>query len=229
VELCLDQDDALWILLHSGSRGIGNKIGTHFINLAKADMRRHLVNLPDADLAYLPEGTEHFDAYVRAVSWAQDYAAANRKLMLKAILAATGFVPQAQAVACHHNYIGRERHFGRDVWITRKGAVDASAGRLGIIPGSMGQRSYIVRGKGHAEAFRSCSHGAGRAMSRTEARRRFTVAELEAQTNGVECRKDAAVVDEIPSAYKNLDLVMAAQAELVDVVHELRAILTVKG
>jgi tRNA-splicing ligase RtcB len=194
------------------------------------------VELPDPDLSYLPESSKLFAEYVSAVGWAQDYAAANRRQMLRAT---AGAVEKAlgrpiaagdeEAISCHHNYVARERHFGADVLVTRKGAVNASAGRLGIIPGSMGKRSYIVRGKGNPDSFDSCSHGAGRAMSRGEAKRRFTVADLRQQTEGVECRKDEGVLDEIPGAYKDLDLVMAAQADLVDVVHTLRAVLTVKG
>ena len=236
IELCLDEADQVWLMLHSGSRGIGNRIGTYFIERAKQELERLGATLPDKDLAWLDEKSPLFEDYVSAVSWAQDYAAANRATMLGAV---TGAVAQAlgreslgtgeEAISCHHNYVARERHFGEDVFVTRKGAVDASAGRLGIIPGSMGQRSYIVRGKGHPESFRSCSHGAGRRMSRGAARRRFTLADLERQTEGVECRKDEGVLDEIPGAYKDLDLVMAAQADLVDVVHTLRAVLTVKG
>jgi tRNA-splicing ligase RtcB len=236
IELCLDEADRVWVMLHSGSRGIGNRIGTYFIERAKQELERTGTKLPDKDLAWLDEKSELFEDYVSAVSWAQDYAAANRATMLRAV---TGAIAAAlgrdslgtgeEAISCHHNYVARERHFGEDVLVTRKGAVDASAGKLGIIPGSMGQRSYIVRGKGHPESFRSCSHGAGRAMSRGAARRRFTLADLERQTEGVECRKDEGVLDEIPGAYKDLDLVMAAQADLVDVVHTLRAVLTVKG
>ena len=236
IELCLDEADRVWLMLHSGSRGIGNRIGSYFIERAKKELERSGHTLPDRDLAWLDEKSELFEDYVSAVGWAQDYAAANRAAMLRAV---TGAVAEAlgreslgtgeEAISCHHNYVARERHFGEDVLVTRKGAVDASAGRLGIIPGSMGKRSYIVRGKGHPESFHSCSHGAGRAMSRGEARRRFTLADLARQTEGVECRKDDGVLDEIPGAYKDLDLVMAAQAELVDVVHTLRAVLTVKG
>jgi tRNA-splicing ligase RtcB len=229
IELCLDESDRVWLMLHSGSRGLGNRIGNMYINLAKEDMRKFFVNLPDADLAYLPEGTDHFNDYVKAVHWAQDYAAHNREVMLIRILKAMSVTMAEAIVKCHHNYIGRENHFNQNIWVTRKGAVDASEGKLGIIPGSMGQRSYIVRGKGNAESFRSCSHGAGRAMSRSEARRRFTVEDLAEQTAGVECRKDSGVVDEIPSAYKDLDQVMAAQADLVEVVHTLKAVVTVKG
>jgi tRNA-splicing ligase RtcB len=235
IELCLDEHERVWVMLHSGSRGIGNRIGSYFIERAKAEVERSGVKLPDPDLAWLPESSELFADYVAAVGWAQDYAAANRAAMLRAT---TGAIERAlgrplgigeEAISCHHNYVAREVHFGEDVLVTRKGAVNASAGRLGIIPGSMGKRSYIVRGKGNPESFNSCSHGAGRAMSRGEAKRRFTLADLARQTEGVECRKDAGVLDEIPGAYKDLDLVMAAQADLVEVVHTLRAVLTVKG
>jgi tRNA-splicing ligase RtcB (3'-phosphate/5'-hydroxy nucleic acid ligase) len=235
IELCLDEEDRAWVILHSGSRGIGNRIGSHFIERARKEMERWFVTLPDPDLAYLPESSELFDDYVAAVGWAQDYAAANRALMLRATIDAVSRAMgvdvgrSEEAISCHHNYVARENHFGKNVLVTRKGAVDASAGRLGIIPGSMGKRSYIVRGKGGEESFRSCSHGAGRAMSRGEAVRRFTLEDLARQTEGVECRKDEGVLDEIPGAYKDLDLVMAAQRELVDIVHTLRAVMTVKG
>ena len=235
IELCLDEEDRVWVMLHSGSRGIGNRIGSYFIERAKAEMERWFVALPDADLAYLPESSELFHDYVSAVGWAQDYASANRRAMLGAT---TGAIERAlgrplglteEAISCHHNYVAREHHFGANVLVTRKGAVNASEGRLGIIPGSMGKHSYIVRGKGDRESFTSCSHGAGRAMSRGEAVRRFTLEDLAKQTEGVECRKDEGVLDEIPGAYKDLDLVMAAQRDLVDVVHTLRAVMTVKG
>ncbi|MEQ1503568.1 MAG: RtcB family protein [Myxococcota bacterium] len=234
VELCLDEADQVWVMLHSGSRGVGNKIGSYFIERAKREMERWFVELPDRDLAYLPEGTALFDDYVEGVGWAQRYAAANRKLMLEATLAALAkhlppFTVDAKVVDCHHNYVAREHHLGRDVWVTRKGAVRAGPGELGIIPGSMGTRSYIVCGKGCDEAFHSCSHGAGRAMSRTEARRRFSVTDHAAATAGVECRKDRDVIDETPMAYKPIEAVMAAQRDLVDVVHELRQVLCVKG
>ena len=236
IELCLDEAERVWVMLHSGSRGIGNRIGTYFIERAKREAERFGVELPDPDLAYLPESSPLFAEYVAAVGWAQDYAAANRAAMLRATTAAIEGAlgrelqaGQEEAISCHHNYVARERHFGEDVLVTRKGAVNASAGRLGIIPGSMGKRSYIVRGKGNPDSFESCSHGAGRAISRGEAKRRFTLADLRSQTEGVECRKDEGVLDEIPGAYKDLDLVMAAQADLVDVVHTLRAVLTVKG
>jgi tRNA-splicing ligase RtcB len=235
IELCLDESDHAWVMLHSGSRGVGNRIGTYFIELAKEDMRQHLANLPDRDLAYLSEGSKHFDDYVQAVHWAQDYARINRELMMESVLGAlarTGLPPfqaRTEAVNCHHNYVAIERHYGQEVFVTRKGAVRARQGDLGIIPGSMGTRSFIVRGRGNDESFHSCSHGAGRAMSRTEARRRFTVADHAAATAGIECRKDADVVDETPAAYKSIDLVMHAQRDLVDVVHTLRQVVCVKG
>ena len=236
IELCLDEVDRVWVMLHSGSRGVGNRIGSYFIELAKREMRRWFVNLPDADLAYLPEGSDHYAAYLRAVAWAQRFAAVNRALMLDATIAAvraTGLVPaftiDLEAVNCHHNYVAAERHYGADVLVTRKGAVRAGAGELGIIPGSMGAKSYVVRGKGHPESFCSCSHGAGRAMSRAEAKRRFTVADHAAATAGIECRKDADVIDETPAAYKPIDHVMAAQVDLVEIVHTLRQVVCVKG
>jgi len=235
IELCLDEADNVWVMLHSGSRGVGNMIGTHFISKAKRNMEKFFITLPDADLAYFPEDTEDFDDYVQAVQWAQDYALENRRVMMLAVLEAlrqsvpTAFLPTTEAVSCHHNYVERENHFGRNLWVTRKGAVRAREGDLGIIPGSMGQQSYIVRGKGNLESYCSCSHGAGRQMSRTEAKRRFSIADLIEQTKGVECRKDADVLDEIPGAYKRLDLVMEAQKDLVEVVHTLRAVLCIKG
>jgi tRNA-splicing ligase RtcB len=221
-------------MLHSGSRGIGNLIGQTFIELAREDMRRHFINLPDRDLAYLVEGPQHFDDYVEAMTWAQDYAMENRRAMMDNVLRVLReqvrpFELGEVAVNCHHNYTARERHFGEDVLVTRKGAVRAGRGELGIIPGSMGARSYIVRGLGNAESFESCSHGAGRRMSRTEARKRFTVAEHAAATAGVECRKDKDVIDETPAAYKDIDAVMQAQRDLVEVVHALKQIVCVKG
>ncbi len=234
IEVCLDERDHVWFMLHSGSRGVGNRIGSYFIELAKQDMRHHLKNLPDKDLAYLREGTEHFDDYVQAVSWAQRYAMTNRQLMMDAVVrAARAELPKFQlgemAVNCHHNYVEKEEHFGEDVFVTRKGAVRARLGDLGIIPGSMGARSYIVRGKGEREAFCSCSHGAGRTMSRGEAKRRFSVEDHVKATEGIECRKDADVIDETPMAYKPIDKVMEAQSDLVEVVHELRQVVCVKG
>ncbi|MFN7918718.1 MAG: RtcB family protein [Bryobacteraceae bacterium] len=236
IEVCLDEADHVWFMLHSGSRGVGNRMGSYFIEAAKKDMRKFFINLPDADLAYFPEGTEHFDDYFEAVSWAQDYARRNRDLMMEQIIGAvrdSGKVPpfttDLEIINCHHNYVARESHFGENVLVTRKGAVRAREGDMGIIPGSMGARSYIVRGKGNAESFHSCSHGAGRAMSRGEARRRFTVEDHMRMTEGVECRKDADVIDETPAAYKPIDKVMAAQADLVEIVHTLRQVVCVKG
>jgi tRNA-splicing ligase RtcB len=236
IEVCLDETDRVWFMLHSGSRGVGNRIGTYFIELAKRDMRQHLANLPDEDLAYLEEGATHFDDYVDAVGWAQDYALTNRRLMMEAVVRAVQAVPRippfevgATAVNCHHNYVTRERHGGREVYLTRKGAVRAGAGDFGIIPGSMGARSYIVRGRGNPESYESCSHGAGRAMSRNEAKRRFTVADHATATAGIECRKDADVIDETPGAYKPIDAVMEAQRDLVEIVHTLRQVVCVKG
>jgi tRNA-splicing ligase RtcB len=234
IEVCLDEEDRLWVMLHSGSRGPGNRIGTHFIHLARREMERHQLRLPDRNLAYLSEGSELFDDYVDAVAWAQDYARVNRELMLAAVLAALrahlpAFELEQKAIDCHHNYVARERHFGADVLLTRKGAVRARLGDLGIIPGSMGARSFIVRGKGNPDSFESCSHGAGRRMSRGEARRRFSLEDHRRATRGVECRKDRAVLDETPQAYKPIDAVMQAQRDLVDVVHELRQVVCVKG
>lgn len=235
VEVCLDESDRVWIMLHSGSRGIGNAIGSYFIEMAKADMRRWFVNLPDADLAYFPQGSEMFRDYCEAVEWAQDFARMNRELMMVAAVAALRqavpkpFTLDMSAVNCHHNYVSWENHFGENVMVTRKGAVRAREGDLGIIPGSMGARSFIVRGKGNKDSFCSCSHGAGRAMSRTEARRRFTLEDHIKATEGVECRKDEEVIDETPAAYKSIDAVMAAQSDLVEIVHTLRQVVCVKG
>lgn len=235
LELCLDENNAVWIMLHSGSRGVGNRIGTYFIELAKKEMERHQINLPDMDLAYLKEGSEYFDDYVEAVEWAQDFAAKNREIMMfNAIKALKKQIPTAfetaeLAVNCHHNYISREHHFGKDCFVTRKGAVRAQKGEMGIIPGSMGARSFIVRGLGNPDSFNSCSHGAGRVMSRTKAKKVFNIQDQIAATQGVECRKDAAVIDEIPHAYKDIEKVMAAQQDLVEVVHTLKQIVCVKG
>jgi len=234
IEICLDESGQVWVMLHSGSRGIGNAIGTYFIELAKKDALKINVHLPDADLAYFPEGAQHFDDYVEAVGWAQDYARANREEMMDLVLEAMrrhlpAFEVTGAAVNCHHNYVERERHFGEEVWLTRKGAIRARAGELGIIPGSMGARSYIVRGKGAAESFHSCAHGAGRKMSRNAAQKAFSLEDLRTQTEGVVCRKDKGVLDEIPGAYKNIDEVMANQSDLVEVVHTLKQVLCVKG
>ena len=236
IEMCLDEDAQVWLLLHSGSRGVGNRIGTYFIELAKKDMRAAGIDLPDENLGYLQHGTTHFDDYVEAVQWAQDFALWNRRLMMEAVVRAlreSGAVPPFEttedAVNCHHNYVAIEQHYGEEVFVTRKGAVRAQAGDLGIIPGSMGAKSFIVRGKGNPESFNSCSHGAGRSMSRTEAKKRFTIDDHVKATAGVECRKDHDVLDETPAAYKPIDAVMNAQSDLVDVVHTLRQVVCVKG
>lgn len=235
VEVCLDEANRVWFMLHSGSRGVGNAIGNLFIQMAQADMRQHIANLPDRDLAYFEEGSQHFDDYVEAVGWAQDFARQNRELMMRAVIQATRqiihkpFEVALEAVNCHHNYVQKERHYGEDVLITRKGAVSAKKGELGIIPGSMGAKSFIVRGLGNPESFNSCSHGAGRTMSRTKAKNTFTVADQIRATAHVECRKDEAVIDEIPMAYKDIDKVMHAQRELVEVLHTLRQVVCVKG
>lgn len=245
IELCVEVDaknskgdlidPPVWVMLHSGSRGIGNMIGTHYISKAKREMEKFFIKLPDDGLAYFPEDTENFNEYVAAVKWAQDYALENRRVMMDTVLAAlkrhipTPFTTTSEAVNCHHNYVEKENHFGRNLWVTRKGAIRAREGDLGIIPGSMGQRSYIVRGKGNPQSYCSCSHGAGRAMSRTEARRRFSLVDLVAQTQGVECRKDDAVLDELPGGYKDIDKVMSLQTDLVEVVHVLKQVLCVKG
>ncbi|HLF95906.1 MAG TPA: RtcB family protein [Methylococcaceae bacterium] len=234
IEVCLDEAGFLWIMLHSGSRGIGNALADYFIELARGDMERWMIQLPDRDLAYLPEGSAHFEDYVEAVHWAQEYAYRNRQCMLDLVLAALRrhlppFTVTGEVVNCHHNYVALEHHYGADVWVTRKGAIRARQGDLGIIPGSMGARSYIVRGKGNAESFDSCAHGAGRRMSRTAAEKTFTEADLKNQTEGVICRKDKGVIDEIPAAYKNIDEVMANQSDLVEVVHTLKQVVCVKG
>lgn len=233
IEVCLDEEQRVWIMLHSGSRGIGNRIGSYFIERAKKEMERWFISVPDVDLAYFPEGSELFDEYTRAVHWAQSFARWNRVTMMRAASEALAtirpFTCDSEAVNCHHNYVERENHFGANVWLTRKGAVRAREGDLGIIPGSMGAKSFIVRGKGNPESFCSCSHGAGRAMSRAEAKRRFTIADHEAATVGVECRKDAEVIDETPAAYKSIDAVMAAQSDLIEVVHTLKQVVCVKG
>ena len=234
IELCLDENDQVWIMLHSGSRGVGNAIGNYFIQLAQRDMGVHIKNLPDRNLAYLTAGTQHFDDYCEAVDWAQDYARENRKLMLTLIVDAMRtclpeFSLSSVAVNCHHNYVAKEVHFGKSLYVTRKGAIRAGKGEMGIIPGSMGVASYIVRGKGRTESFQSCAHGAGRRMSRQEAKRRFSVEDLCHQTAGVECRKDKGVLDEIPQAYKDIDQVMKNQEDLVEIVHKLKQVVCIKG
>ncbi len=235
IEICLDEENHVWVMLHSGSRGIGNAIGSYFIERAKEHMRRWFVHLPDVDLAYLTENTQDFNDYIEAVRWAQDFAFANRRIMLAGTLVALAKVIgldilyDRMAINCHHNYVVYEDHFGQNVLVTRKGAVRARQGDLGIIPGSMGACSFIVRGKGNPDSFESCSHGAGRKMSRTAAKNLFTLADHEAATTGIECRKDAGVIDETPGAYKDIDAVMAAQTDLVEIVHTLKQVVCVKG
>lgn len=234
IEVCLDESGQVWVMLHSGSRGIGNALADYFIHLAQRDMEQWMIHLPDRDLAYFPEGTQHFDDYVEAVSWAQEYAMQNRQSMVDLVLAALRrhlppFEVTSEVVNCHHNYVEREHHFDSDVWVTRKGAIRARDGDLGIIPGSMGARSYIVRGLGNPESFHSSAHGAGRRMSRTQAEREFTADDLARQTEGVICRKDKGVVDEIPGAYKNIDAVMENQRDLTETLHTLKQVLCVKG
>jgi tRNA-splicing ligase RtcB len=236
IELCLDETDAVWVMLHSGSRGTGNLIGSYFIEQAREQLAHRVLgfHLPDRELAFFMEGEPLFDDYVEAVSWAQDYARANREAMMARVLAELRHrLPKFQleklAVNCHHNYVQKETHAGQELLVTRKGAVSARAGELGIIPGSMGAKSFIVRGLGNADSFHSCSHGAGRVMSRTQARKEITLAQHRQATPHVECRKDAAVIDESPAAYKDIDAVMAAQSDLVEVVHTLRQVVCVKG
>ena len=236
IELCLDEEARVWVMLHSGSRGTGNIIGTYFIQEAREALEKRVLSyhVPDKDLAFFVEGEALFDDYVEAVGWAQDYARLNREVMMDRVLMALrdlfpAFTLDKHAVNCHHNYVEREHHFGADVWVTRKGAVRARKDELGIIPGSMGAKSFIVRGKGNADAFCSCSHGAGRTMSRAAAKLAFTLEDHVAATAGVECRKDAGVIDETPMAYKDIDAVMGAQADLVEVVHTLKQVVCVKG
>jgi tRNA-splicing ligase RtcB (3'-phosphate/5'-hydroxy nucleic acid ligase) len=235
IEICLDQVGSVWIMLHSGSRGVGNAIGTMFIEMAKKDAERHQRNLPDKDLAYFEEGAQYFGDYVRSVNWAQKFAKLNREVMMQRVIGALKkviakpFETHLEAVNCHHNYVQKESHFGQEVYLTRKGAVSAKAGELGIIPGSMGAKSYITRGLGNPDSFMSCSHGAGRTMSRTQAKKQFTVQDQIEATRGVECRKDEDVIDEIPMAYKDIDAVMQAQKDLVQVLYTLKQVVCVKG
>ncbi len=235
IEVCLDENDGVWFMLHSGSRGVGNRIGTHFIEVAKKEMERWMIQLPDRDLAYLPEGTEHFGDYVEAVEWAQNFASINRQVMMRRVVAALKHLldfdldGNVEAVNCHHNYVSRENHYGKNVLVTRKGAVRARKDEMGIIPGSMGARSFIVRGLGNEESFCSCSHGAGRVMSRTQAKKMVSLEEHRLATADVECRKDAGVIDETPAAYKPIEKVMEAQKDLVEIVHTLKQVVCVKG
>ena len=237
IELCLDENNDVWVMLHSGSRGIGNCIGQYFINLAKKERQTRFGYVPDRDLSYFAEGSDSFVDYIEAVEWAQDYAMQNRKEMMRLVIKAMQS-PQAglprfqitkEAINCHHNYVNEEVHFGETVYVTRKGAISAYSEELGIIPGSMGAKSFIVRGRGNPQSFCSCSHGAGRKMSRGKAVRQFNLDDLRLQTEGVECRKDKGVMDEIPSAYKDIDEVMANQSDLVEVVHTLKQVMCIKG
>lgn len=237
IEICLDKSDCVWVMLHSGSRGIGNRIGTYFISKAKEEMEKYFIikNLPDQDLSYLVEHSVLFDDYIEAMEFSQDYAKANRTIMMKIMKRVMDKYFErdinfnVEAINCHHNYTTRENHFGKNVWVTRKGAVNASKDTLGIIPGSMGARSFIVRGLGNPESFNSCSHGAGRVMSRTQAKKIVSLEEHIEDTKGVECRKDIDVIDESPKAYKNIEDVMKSQEDLIEIVYELKQILCVKG
>lgn len=234
IELCVDENQDVWIMLHSGSRGLGNVIGTYFIERAKKEAQHRFGHVPDKDLSYFAEGSTSFDDYVEAVAWAQHYAYENRREMMRLVLEAIrpllpSFQMTKEAINCHHNYVQKETHFGEEVYVTRKGAIRAGLGEYGIIPGSMGAQSFIVRGKGNPESFCSCSHGAGRKMSRSKAKQVFSQQDLIAQTNGIECRKDKSVVDEIPAAYKDIQHVMANQQDLIEVVHTLKQVLCVKG
>lgn len=234
IELCLDENQDVWIMLHSGSRGLGNVIGTYFIERAKKEAQHRFGHVPDKDLSYFAEGSNLFDDYVEAVEWAQEYAYENRREMMRLILEAIrpllpSFQMTKEAINCHHNYVQKELHFGEEVYVTRKGAIRAGLDEYGIIPGSMGAASFIVKGKGNPESFCSCSHGAGRKMSRSKAKIMFNQQDLIQQTQGVECRKDKAVVDEIPAAYKDIHDVMAHQQDLIEVVHTLKQVLCIKG
>lgn len=236
IEVSIDEEGFVWVMVHSGSRGAGNKFGSFFIRLAKEQCEKWYVDLPDRDLAYLPTHTDEARWYFRAAGWAQKFARLNRELMMEQAIEALRVpvmgLPEfttSTRVNCHHNYVDNERHFGQSVCVTRKGAIRALAGELAIIPGAMGARSFIVKGKGNRDSFTSASHGAGRLMSRTAARKTFTVEDHVEATKGLECVKDATVLDETPNAYKSIDAVMAAQADLVEPVHQLRAIICVKG
>lgn len=231
IEMCLDTEDAVWLMLHSGSRNIGKELADVHISTAKK--LAHNRDLPDRDLAVFLAGTPQMKAYRHDLFWAQQYAFENREALLelfkKAVRQRFPAAKFDSAISCHHNYVAEETHFGEDVLVTRKGAIRAGAGELGIIPGSMGARSFIVRGKGNPDAFESASHGAGRRMSRTAAKKRYTVHDLELQTRGVECRKDRGVLDEIPAAYKDIQQVMDNQRDLVEIVAELRQVMCIKG
>ena len=234
IEVSADEEDRVWLFLHSGSRGVGNKMAQHHIKVAQRLCERWWIPLPDRDLAYLVEGTDEFDAYLRDLRWAQHFALLNRQEMMHRVeLAASAWVGfelmVSTEVNCHHNYTERERHYGKDVWLSRKGAIDARAGRLGLIPGSMGTRSYVVEGLGRAQSFNSAPHGAGRQLSRSAAKRTFSHEQLRESMTGIEFRDTAAFIDEIPQAYKPIDVVMEDAADLVRVRHTLRQLVNVKG
>lgn len=234
IEVSLDEDDAVWLFLHSGSRGVGNRIAGHHIRVAQQLMTRWWIDLPDRDLAYLVEGTAEFDAYIAELRWAQHFALLNREEMMDRVVRQTAEyfgepVVEVERINCHHNFTERERHFGKEVWLSRKGAISAREGQPGLIPGSMGTASYVVVGKGNPLALESSPHGAGRQFSRSAARKRFTVEELREAMAGIEFRDTDAFLDEIPQAYKPIDQVMADAADLVEVRHTLRQIVNVKG
>lgn len=237
IEVCLDTDNNVWVMLHSGSRNIGKVVAERHLDKARGLMKQMFITLPDPDLAYFAEGTQDYANYIADLEWCQEYALQNRREMMERVLKDLSYavhnepnaIKWSMKVNCHHNYASKEHHYGENVIVTRKGAVRAREGDLGIIPGSMGTRSYIVRGLGNPESFHSCSHGAGRIMSRGEAKRRFTVNDLQAQTMGIECRKDEGVLDEIPGAYKDIDVVMDNQKDLVEIVAQLRQIMCIKG
>ena len=235
LELCLDESQNVWVMLHSGSRGVGNTIGRYFIELAKKDMEKWFINLPNKDLAYFPQGTEYFEDYWQAVLWAQEYARINRQEMMRLVLETLTQVElppysvMGEVISCHHNYVALENHYKSNIFVTRKGAISARKEEWGIIPGSMGTKSYIVKGKGNSESFCSCSHGAGRRMGRKEAKRRYSVKDMVMQTQGVECRKDEEVIDEIPAAYKPIEEVMENQNDLVEIIHTLKQVVCIKG
>jgi tRNA-splicing ligase RtcB len=239
IEICGDEDNNAWVMLHSGSRNLGKTLAESHIDKAKSIMKTYFINLPDPDLSYLAQGTLQFEEYLIDLLHAQDYAKENRNEMMIRILKNISFHIYGEdkgtesmvmfRVDCHHNFTQRENHFDKNIWITRKGAVSAREGQYGIIPGSMGTKSYIVKGKGNLDSFCSCSHGAGRSMSRTAARKKFTLEDILKQTSGVECRKDIGIVDEIPESYKSIDTVMKNQEDLVEIVHTLKQILCIKG
>jgi tRNA-splicing ligase RtcB len=234
IEVSLDQDDRAWLFLHSGSRGVGNRIAQHHISVAQDYCRRRSIAVPDRDLAYLEEGTPEFGRYIAELMWAQKFALLNREEMMDRVVRAVTYwmgepVVEKERINCHHNYTARERHFGKEVWLSRKGAIDASPGMPGLIPGSMGTRSYVVEGKGFAPSLNSAPHGAGREYSRTAARKTFSREDLRKAMKGIEYRDTDAFIDEIPAAYKDIDIVMQDAKDLVAVRATLRQIINVKG